>query len=60
METIVILFLVYFTPSIACLILNIKNFPTVLVFNIFFAWTIIGWFFSLHLITLKIDYDRNF
>ncbi len=41
------LILLYFLPSIIALNKKDKNIVTIIIINLFFGWTVIGWIFTL-------------
>lgn len=47
MTVLIVVFLVYFLPSIIAKKRRHKNYDPILLINIFLGWTFIGWFVAL-------------
>lgn len=47
MEMLIVLLVLYFVPSLIAMARKHSNIAPVLIINLFFGWTIIGWIVSL-------------
>jgi len=45
--TLIVLFLIYFTPAIIAMVRHHNQLPAIAVLNIFLGWSGIGWFAAL-------------